>query len=267
MERSIPSQGVFAVDREVGIAAYNCNRDQDVTWTTGLFFDGISDTIKTRYADRQGYRISGRGTWLPYFNQDGRHLLHSGIGAMYTHDSDKIVRLAGRPQIQRGPLLIDTGDIAANDYKTSNLEFATVWGRQSIQSEAFLSQINRLDGQNLNVGGMYVYYSFFLTGENRVFERFGQHGPQFGRNKPLANFTPQRQAFSWGAWEFKTRWSYLDLTDASVGQYNDMTVGFNWYWTDRMRVMFDWIQPYTDSATRFGSTDSDIIAMRLDVNW
>lgn len=267
LERSIPSQSIFAVDREVGIASYNCNEDQNITWTAGLFFDSISDTIKTRYADRQGYRLSGRGTWVPYFNQNGRYIVHSGIGVLYTQDSDRRVRLSARPHVQRGPILIDTGDIAANNYQTGNLEFATVWGRQSIQSEAFLSQVNRTDGQNVNVGGAYFYYSLFLTGENRTFERFGQHGAQFGRNKPLRNFTPKREALSWGAWEFKTRWSYLDLTGASSGQYNDMTVGFNWYWTDRMRIMFDWIQPYTDSGARFGRTDSDIIAMRLDVNW
>jgi phosphate-selective porin OprO and OprP len=267
LERSIPSQGVFAVDREVGIASYNSNQEQDVTWSTGVFFDSISDTIKTRYADRQGYRLSGRGTWLPYFDPDGRHLVHTGIGCLYTHDSDRKVRLFARPQIQRGPVLIDTGDIAANNYQTGNLEFATVWGRHSIQSEAFLSQINVLTGQDVNVGGMYAYYSFFLTGENRMFERFGQHGPQFGRNKPSNNFIPKRNAINWGAWEFKTRWSYLDLTGASAGQYNDMTLGFNWYWNDRTRVMFDWIQPYTDRAARFGAIGSDIIAMRFDVNW
>lgn len=267
LERSIPSQGIFAVDREVGVAMYNCNEHQDVTWTTGLFFDNLSDTTKTRFADRQGYRISGRGTYLPYYEQEGRYLLHSGIGAMYTNDQDNLVRFFARPQIQKGPILIDTNNIAAGHYRTGNAEMAFVWGRQTIQSEAFLCQVDRLTGQNVNVGGAYAHYSFFLTGENRQFERFGQHGAQFGRNKPLQNFSPKRCGGGWGAWEFKTRWSYLDLTDARAGQYNDLTVGFNWYWNDRTRIMFDWIQPYTDGGTRFGATNSDIIGMRFDVNW
>lgn len=267
LERSIPSQGIFAVDREVGIAAYNCTEEQDLTWTTGLFFESLSDTVKTRFTDRQGYRVSGRGTFLPMYEQEGRYLVHTGLGAMYTNDSDNIVRLIARPQIQKGPILIDTGNINAGHYRTGNAEMAMVWGRQSIQSEAFLCQIDRFTGQNVNVGGAYAHYSFFLTGENRQFERFGQHGAQFTRNKPINNFMPSKTGCGWGAWEFKTRWSYLDLTDARAGQYNDLTVGFNWYWTDRMRMMFDWIQPFTDGATRFGATNSDIIGMRFDVNW
>jgi hypothetical protein len=31
--------------------------------------------------------------------------------------------------------------------------------------------------------------------------------------------------------------------------------------------MFDWIHPYTDSQTVFGETESDLLAMRFDVNW
>lgn len=267
LERSIPTQGIFTADREVGIAAYNCSEDQNLTISNGLFFDSLSDTFKTRTADRQGYRLSSRGTWLPLYEQEGRYLIHTGIGGMYTNDQDRIVRFAARPQIQKGPILIDSGSINAGHYRTGNLESAIVVGRQAIQAEAYLCQVDRLSGQNVNVGGAYAHYSFFLTGENRIFERFGQHGAQFARNKPAKNFLPSRCNPSWGAWEFKTRWSYLDLTDANAGQYNDLTVGFNWYWTDRMRVMFDWIQPYTDGGSKFGATNSDIIGMRFDVNW
>ena len=74
-------------------------------------------------------------------------------------------------------------------------------------------------------------------------------------------------ALSLGAWEMKARWSYLDLDPLNKGQYNDFTFGFNWYWTDRTRVMFDWINPYTSRSTPFGATQSNIIAMRFDFNW
>jgi phosphate-selective porin len=109
--------------------------------------------------------------------------------------------------------------------------------------------------------------SYFLTGENRVYERFGQHGAQFGRNKPFENLSITKQGRSWGAWESKVRWSYLDLTDMSAGQYNDLSAGLNWYWSDRTRVMFDWIHPLTTADTVFGSTASDLLAIRFDVNW
>ncbi|MHB8956426.1 MAG: porin [Pirellulaceae bacterium] len=58
------------------------------------------------------------------------------------------------------------------------------------------------------------------------------------------------------------------LTQIDSGQYNDLTVGFNWYWTDRTRVMFDWIHPVTNLETRpYGATASDVIAMRFDYNF
>ncbi len=38
------------------MAIYNSAMDDRVTWTTGVFFDEISDTVKTRFDDNQGYR-------------------------------------------------------------------------------------------------------------------------------------------------------------------------------------------------------------------
>ena len=68
--------------------------------------------------------------------------------------------------------------------------------------------------------------------------------------------------------------SYLNLNDIPLnaqannsGQYQDLTVGFNWYWSDRMRVMCDWIHPWTTAETPFGSTSSDILGLRMDFNW
>ena len=59
----------------------------------------------------------------------------------------------------------------------------------------------------------------------------------------------------------------LDLEEIDAGQYNDLTVGVNWYWTDRVRWMFDWIHPVTSSGTIHGATQSDLLGIRLDFNW
>jgi phosphate-selective porin len=257
------------VDREVGIAFYNCNSQKTVTWASGVFFDNLNDTIKTRIDNNQGYRTSGRLTWLPYYDaaSHGRYLVHTGVGILHTSDHDDRVRFASRPQVQRGPVLIDSGVLAADTYTSGNLEGAIVWGRVTLQTEAFISQVNLLSDQAVHLGGVYAHLSYFLTGENRIFERFGQHGPQFGRNSPHSYFFNDQDGRGWGAWELKTRWSLLDLTDIDRGQYNDLTAGFNWYWSDRTRWMFDWIHPLTDQNTVFGSTESDLLALRFDFNW
>ncbi len=269
MERSIPTQGIFAADREVGLAFYNATANQRVTWTYGAFFDSISETLKERIDDNQGYRLSGRLTWLPYYDEpsNGRYLIHTGLGVLYTDDQDDRVRFRARPQIREGPRLIDSGVINADGYVSGNIELAFVAGRVTLQSEAFLTQVDRNTGNATNLHGAYVHASYFLTGENRVFERFGQHGPQFGRNVPYSNFFATSAGVSPGAWELKARWSYLDLEQFNRGQYNDLTMGCNWYWSDRTRVMFDWIHPFTTQDTSFGAVEADILAMRFDFNW
>ncbi len=144
MERSIPTQGIFAADREVGVALYNSTEDQYLTWTTGLFFDSISEGLKERIDDNQGYRLSGRLTWLPYYDESakGRHLIHTGVGVLHTDDNDNRVRFRARPQTREGPRLIDSGILNAEGYTTGNLEAAIVYGRVTLQSEAFLSDVH-----------------------------------------------------------------------------------------------------------------------------
>jgi phosphate-selective porin OprO/OprP len=268
-ERSIPTQNIFAADRDVGFAFYNCNEEQNVTWTWGMFFDDISDTFKGKIDDNQGYRLVGRLTYLPYYDEpsDGRYLVHTGIGILHTDDYDDLVRFRARPQIQRGPFLIDSGNLAADTYTTGGLEAAIVWGAVTVQSEAFVSSVDLNVGGPATIGGAYAHLSYFVTGESRIFERFGQHGPQFGRNRPFTNFFAMPGCVGSGALELKARWSNLNLTELDAGQYNDFTFGFNWYWSDRTRVMFDWIHPYTDQDTPFGAAEADIIAMRFDWNW
>ena len=277
MERSIPTQGVFAADREVGVALYNCTDDQSVTWATGVFFDSISEGLKERIDDNQGYRVSGRVTWLPFYDEpsNGRYLIHTGAGILHTDDQDNKVSFRARPQIKEGPRIIDSGALNADSYTalnadsytTGNLEFAAVMGPVTLQSEAFLSSVDMISGGAQTTHGGYAHLSYFLTGENRVFERFGQHGAQFGRNVPTSNFFMVPGAISPGAWELKTRYSHLNLDEFNKGEYNDLTTGANWYWSDRTRVMFDWIHPVTTGATVYGETESDLLAMRFDFNW
>jgi phosphate-selective porin OprO and OprP len=269
LERSIPTQGIFAADREVGIAWYGVSDDLNKTWTFGAFFDNVSEALKERIDDNQGHRLSARFTWLPFYDEpsNGRYLIHTGAGVLYTDDQDSLVRFSARPQIHEGPRLIDSGNRPAGSYTTGNLEFAVVWGSVTLQSEAFLSNVNLISDNRATIGGAYAHLSYFVTGESRLYERYGQHGAQFGRNVPHSNFFVVPGGFGPGAIELKARTSYLDLNSLDAGQYNDLTVGFNWYWTDRVRTMFDWIHPWTTEDTPFGDTQSDIIAMRFDFNF
>ena len=194
-------------------------------------------------------------------------MVHTGAGILHTDDQDDRVRFRARPQIREGPRIIDSGVLSADSYTTGNLEMAVVWGQFTLQSEMFLSNVNMLAGDAQQVHGGYAHVSYFLTGENRIFEKFGQHGPQFGRNAPFTNVFATPGGRGLGAWEAKARWSNLNLNGVNRGEYNDLTVGCNWYWSDRVRVMLDWIHPVTSGQTTFGSTNSDLLATRFDFNW
>ena len=270
LERSIPTQNVFTADREVGTAVYGAAEDLDFTWTFGAFIDNISDSIKERVDDNQGSRFSGRLTWLPYYDEpsNGRYLVHLGTGVLYTHEQDEISRYRSRPQIHEGPFLIDTGNMPATSTTSVNVEFATVWSNISVQSELYATSVNRIDADAAMLYGGYLYASYFLTGENRIYERWGQHGAQFARNVPFTNFFLTPGGYGSGAVEAKARVSYLDFSNVQAGQYTDFTVGFNWYWTERIRIMFDWIHPMTTAqAQPYGGTTSDIIGTRFDFNF
>ena len=269
LERSIPTQGVFTADREVGMALYDCTESKNFTWSTGVFFDSISEGLKERIDDNQGYRVSGRVTWLPYYDEpsNGRYLIFTGLGILHTNDQDNRVRFRARPQIREGPRLIDSGVLNGDNYTIGNWETAVVWGRFALQSESYLATVSLNNSTHSNARGAYAHVSYFLTGENRVFERFGQHGAQFARNVPISNVFRVPGFVSLGAWELKARWSYLNLSDLNAGTYNDMTFGVNWYWSDRVRCMFDWIHPFPSAQTVFGAAQADILAMRFDFNW
>jgi phosphate-selective porin OprO/OprP len=270
LERSIPTQGIFTADREVGMAFYGINDQKNFTWSGGTFVDSLSESLKERVDDNQGQRVSGRVTYLPYYDEpsNGRYLVHTGAGILYTKDQDNLARFRTRPQIHEGPFIIDTGALPAGEYTSGNLEFATVWGPFAVQSEAYLCNLNRIGDESDWLSGAYVHCSYFLTGENRIYERYGMHGAQFGRQQLYSNFFCVPGCCGPGAWELKARWSNLNLHNANAGEYNDLTTGFNWYWTERIRVMFDYIHPVTSGGSRpFGATDSDIVGIRFDYNF
>jgi phosphate-selective porin OprO and OprP len=97
---------------------------------------------------------------------------------------------------------------------------------------------------------VYAQMGYFLTGEQRVYNRAGG---VFGRVKPLANFA---YGEGWGAWELALRYSYADFGSAFSdtlpapnagaplfgGRESDVTVGLNWYLNQYAKFQFNYIQ-------------------------
>jgi phosphate-selective porin OprO/OprP len=105
---------------------------------------------------------------------------------------------------------------------------------------------------------------YWLTGENQNYNRkLGIHGAV----TPFSNFfrvrTEDGVETSWGAWEATARLSTLDLNSGNIhgGQVTDATLGMNFYYAVRSRVMFNYIHSFLDRNNV--NSDADIVAMRF----
>ena len=215
-----------------------------------------------------------RGTWNPYYANEGRHVLHFGSSVVFTDDQDNVVRFRNRPEVHEGVRFIDTGNLAVSDYHRYNTEAALVWGSASLQSELYYTTTNGIAGlPDQEFYGAYVFGSYFLTGEHRPYRRTTA---VFDRVTPLTNFwvvdSDCGTDVGWGAWELVARWSMSDLDDpflagrGAAGKLHNVTTGFNWYWNPYTRYMFNWIHAMGD-RNDVGDNDADILAMRLQVDF
>ncbi len=228
------------------------------------------------------YAYSGRVSALPLYEDDGRYLLHLGVAYQWrkgsapldfsggttpgsvpsdvTTESD-IIRFRARPSLRDATGLqgdsarvVDTGNIIADHVQSVNSEFLFYWGPFWVQSEANWSQVDNAvfpDASagthrgNLNFWGTYVQTGFFLTGENRGYDKpMGK----YGRVVPKSNFFLVRDEdgnirCGPGAWEIVYRYSYVNLNDGGVagGLYSEHTVGLNWYWNSNIKFQFNYL--------------------------
>lgn len=279
LERPLPRR--FVPRREVGIAAYNHTLDERITWSGGVFLDEVSEVAHAIEDDNQGLRVAARLTWTPYYDEAtlGSNLIHTGLSYVYTRPravddpaglvpSYRPVRFSARPEIHRGDRLIDTGRINAEDYDVLDLEFAWLHGPWRLESEFVYTRINESGTGTTDLCGAYCLVSYFLTGEQRVYDRAAA---VFGSVTPLENFwmvrTPGGNAAGWGAWELAARWSYLDFSAVAGQQLYDFTLGLNWYWNPHTRLMLNWIHPvaHNSPVSAAADADGDIVSTRFEV--
>jgi len=238
MERSLAN--AFSPARQVGVMAYDTFCSDRMTGSFGVFRS--SDDFG-RGAGDHNYHLTARLTGLPWYEEEGRKLVHLGLAYSYQEYEDPI-RYSSRPEAHLAPRLVDTGNVLADHGDLIGTEAALVYGPFSLQAEVMHAALN---GEGAFAGdpdfwGGYVQAGYFLTGEHRPYnQEFGI----FDRVKPLHNF---REDDGWGAWEVATRYSHLDLGDGSFrgGRLRELTLGLNWYLNPSVRVM--WNYGYANST-------------------
>jgi phosphate-selective porin OprO/OprP len=227
------------------------------------------------------YGWTVRGVILPIFENEGRCLLHLG-GSLTYRDAlpnnvagtgAHFVDFSARPEMRDtigaygnvGPgnssRFVSTGPVQANDATVLDGELLLIWGPLSFQSEWALAYADGAIGQpgtllagkslgNVSFNGGYVQVSYFLTGENRLYEkRHARLNSMCCRPNTPFFFKQDRNGglcCGLGAWEVAARFSYLNLNDGAVqgGILESEVVGINWYLNTHLKVQFDYLRTH-----------------------
>ncbi len=174
MERSVDDEGAFVPGRNDGIMAFNWTENQRATWAIGAFTNQTGyDQPPTFVYDHWGLDCTMRGTYLPWYDEasGGRGLLHLGVDYAYRSAPDNTMTLAARPESAFAPSVVNMTLTDVTNMQVVDAEAALVYGPLSVQSELFASNLNHLTAASNDFYGGYAFVSYFLTGENRPYNR------------------------------------------------------------------------------------------------
>jgi len=282
MERSLISNLGDVGDRATGIMAFDWNEAETVSWFLGAFTTMDTDAPSrfpggTGYDDDGGTAFDARVTWVPWYDEatQGRGVFHLGAAYTYRDVSPLVAGTANyqvlqRPESHLANNVADTGLFFAQDINAYNLEAAFVYGPLSVQAEYLSMEVSQPAAADVDFDGGYIYFSYFLTGEHRPYNR---RMGEFNRVKPLENFFRVRAEdgnvyTGKGAWEVAYRYSTVDLTDAVVaGDVENHTFGVNWYLTPYTRVMVNYINSQTSDHAVAGVGEVDILMTRFQIDF
>ena len=259
MERALPNE--FAPGRNIGVGVSH----QGESWTAayGLFGEAVDDDVDLE--GDEGWGVTGRVTYAPW--QEDRQALHLGLAlSQRSPDDENEVKFNSRPESHITDVkYLDTDDIIDVDrVSLYGLEAALVLGPVSLQAELINAQVSRDAGlETLEFSGWYVYGSWFLTGESRIYKH--KKG-SFGRINPTTED---------GAWELALRLSSLDLNDLDIsgGEADQITLGINWYANPHIRYMLNYVTVDNDTSADAtgtvvgGDDDPSIIQIRAQIDF
>lgn len=272
MERTTAND-VMAPKRHIGVMAFGNTESENATYAIGYFAEKNGTDGDIVQSDNMGGAATMRGTWLPWYDEatEGRGLIHTGLAYSHRNPFNFQYDLKYRPESHLAyENTYSMTDVASRE--EVGAELASVYGPLSFQSEVYVNYIDRLAHADSKTTGAYAYVSYFLTGENRPYDR--KRGV-FGRVKPFENFFRVRDEngnvyTGKGAWELKYRYSWLDAHDAGLIPFqtcSDHTVGVNWYLNPYTRFMAEYIHSGINRYAGAGTGDLDIIQMRAQIDF
>jgi phosphate-selective porin OprO and OprP len=226
-------------------------------WQVGVFKNSANAYC---YAlDDGAYAFDSRLTYLVWDECEGRQLLH--IGGAYSHRDplNNSLTIRSRGSLRNGPGALNPVFASSGAFMTDTqdlycAEMALVLGSFQLQSEYIASTASNATNGGGNHGtyftnGYYVMASYFLTGENRAYDK---KAGTFARVVPYRNsrWCPEDGSEAgYGAWQILVRYSNLDLDDNGIngGQLQDYTAGLNWFLNPNLKIQANYVFTDRDS--------------------
>ena len=238
LERSLPVQTI-APGSNIGAMVHDSGPKGRFTWAAGIFSVGQSNDNN---ASASRLSLTGRGTYLLTYRNEGRHLLHVGLSLSARSPTGGDMRYRSRPEARSVDYLVDTGSMEAGGVKLLGLEVAAVRGPMWMQAEYIHSKLSAQSLDNPTFKGTYVQVGWFLTGESRPYRA---NSGTFSRMRPLTKYTkgnPFRKR-NGGAWELVGRLSRVDLTSGLVegGEMTNISGALSWYINATSRIELNYI--------------------------
>jgi phosphate-selective porin OprO/OprP len=285
MERSL-IHDAFVPFRNMGVMAQRNLADDSMTFAAGGF-RGNSNAVGAD-ADDGSYAFTTRTTWNPWYLMDGVYALHFGgnysirnpsvlnaLGTPVTTGGASRVIFRTRPEIRiNAPNFVNTGVIDADLLNLFGAELGFGSGPFLMQAEYVAAVVSPTAGAPVagdSFHGFYIQASYFLTGENRPYNR---GTGVFGEAKPYENFFCRDDCDGGrvrgsGAWEAGIRYSWIDLNDGTVqgGELSDITFGLNWHLNPASRFMFNYILMDRDAPDPAASGWAGIFATRFQIDF
>ncbi len=274
-ENGLPS--VFVPSRNAGIqisdALLGEPGKERLTLALGVFKETDDWPSANDSDEGQGYIVTGRVTGLPYYAEDGRKLVHTGLAYSHRNPDGARLQYGVRPESRLAlfryadPDSLPAGfrlrDARADDVDLFGAEAAVVWGPFSAQGEYIRSEVDTTFGGNLGLDGYYVQGSWFATGEHRPY----RNGTGiFDRVVPKRSFG-RKAGDGWGAFEVTARWSAVDLQDGwlRAGEHEAATLGLNWYLNPNARITWNYTRNWVDHDLYEG--DFDMLQTRFQFDF
>ncbi|HET6602593.1 MAG TPA: porin [Xanthomonadaceae bacterium] len=236
---------VFGIDRRVGLG-YQWFAP---SWSLAAGLYG-----KNLTGENEGGALVVRGVWNPV--SDAERILHLGAATGRERPDDGVFSRSTRPETGLGPLrLARTGTITGVDeIDRFGLEGAWRNGPLLVQGEYAHLLANRDGGGDVDADGAYLSVGYVFTGEMHQYKEGA-----FGTVKP---------ASKWGALEGVARIARIDFDGGTSGTdgHDSLTLGLNWYVTDRTRLQLNYVRAEQDGTAPL-LVDPEVFQVRAQIGF